>query len=285
MIVVIGGTGTTGRAVLRGLRAQGVPTRALVRTPTDLPGVEQVIGDAADPGAVRAALTGAAGLFLAMGNGPRQEAIELGVVDEAARARVGHLVKLSAPGPENSPVAVARLHHRVEEAVRSWGITHTFLRPYAFFQNLLFHADRIRATGWFPTTTGDTRLNMVDARDVADVAVNALTFGATGTHVLTGPEAVSYPEVAAKLTAAGRPTRCVNITPDELRADLRGAPDWLVNHVLEIQHLSTTHPEHPNDTVSRLLGRPPRSLDNFLHEHAPAFGAPTTTPPQQAATN
>ncbi|GAA3882369.1 SDR family oxidoreductase [Saccharothrix violaceirubra] len=276
MILVIGGTGTTGRAVLRSL---SVPTRALVRRPGGLPpGVEQVVGDAADPGPLRAALTGVSGVFLAMGNGPRQEAIELGVVAEAARAGVDHLVKLSAPSAAaDSPVAIARLHHRVEEAVRASGIAHTFLRPYAFFQNLLFHAERVRAVGWFPAATGDTPLNMVDARDVADVAVAALTRRITGTHLLTGAEAVSYPEVAARLTAAGRPTRCVTVTPDELRADLRGAPDWLVEHVVEIQRLATTHPERPNDTVARLLGRPPRRLDDFMAEHAGAFGGPIRT--------
>ncbi|SES33534.1 NAD(P)H-binding protein [Actinokineospora terrae] len=274
MILVIGGTGTTGRAVLHALHTRAVPTRALVRTAgTVPPGVEQVVGDAADPGALRAALAGASGVFLAMGNGPRQEEIELGVVAEAARAGVDHLVKLSAPGPADSPVAIARMHHRVEAAVRASGVGHTFLRPYAFFQNLLFHAARIRATGWFPTTTGDTPLNMVDARDVADVAVAALMTKTTGTHVLTGPEAVSYPDIAARLTAAGTPTRCVTLTPTELRADLTGAPPWLVDHVLEIQHLATTHPEHPNNTITHLLGRPPRTLDAFLHEHAPAFRA------------
>ncbi|GAA3029942.1 NAD(P)H-binding protein [Actinokineospora globicatena] len=272
MILVIGGTGTTGRAVLQSLH--GVPTRALVRTPGSLPpGVEQVVGDAADPGSLRAALTGVSGVFLAMGNGPRQEEIELGVVAEAARAGVDHLVKLSAPGPADSPVAIARMHHRVEDAVRASGINHTFLRPYAFFQNLLFHADRIRATGSFPTTTGDTPLNMVDARDVADVAVAALRRKSTGTHLLTGPEALSYPEVAALLTAMGKPARCVTLTAAELRADLTGAPPWLVDHILEIQSLATTHPEHPNATVAQLLGRPPRSLDDFLREHARAFGA------------
>ncbi|WP_018684447.1 NAD(P)H-binding protein [Actinokineospora enzanensis] len=271
MILVIGGTGTTGRAVLQALR--GVPTRALVRGSGNLPpGVGRVVGDAGDLGAVRAALTGVSRVFLAMGNGPRQEEIELGVVAEAARAGVDHLVKVSAPGPVDSPVAIARLHHRVEEAVRESGIGHTFLRPYAFFQNLLFQADRIRATGSFPAMTGDTPLNMVDARDVADVAVAALAGKVTGTHLLTGPEAVSYPEVAARLTALGRPTRCVAVAAEELRADLRGAPDWLVDHVVEIQRLAITHPEHPNDTVAHLLGRPPRRLDDFLRQHAVAFG-------------
>ncbi|GAA2986128.1 NAD(P)H-binding protein [Actinokineospora diospyrosa] len=278
MILVIGGTGTTGRAVLHTLHGRGLPTRALVRAASDLPpSVEQVIGDAADPGALRAVLTGVSGVFLAMGNGPRQEEVELGVVAETARARVEHLVKLSAPGPADSPVAIARLHHRVEDAVRATGIAHTFLRPYAFFQNLLFHAGRIRATGSFPATTGDTPLNMVDARDVAEVAVAALIDNPGGTHLLTGPEAISYPDIAARLTAAGRPTRCVTVSPEQLRADLRGAPNWLIDHVLEIQRLATTHPEHPNDTVARLLGHPPRLLDDFLREHAPAFGIPNRT--------
>jgi len=295
MILVIGSTGTTGRLVLQRLGDAGVPARALVRPSSAavarrhpaLPGVTVVLGDAGDPESLRAALRGVDRVFLAMGNGPDQLHHELAVVREAARSGVAHLVKVSAPlvGPD-VPVAVARTHHRVEEAVRAAALDHTFLRPYAFLQNLLHSAPTIRLAGFFSGITGDTPLNMVDARDVAEVAVVALTAGGgRGPLVLTGPESVSYPEVARRLTALGHPTRFVDLDPVEYRRDLRrgGLPPWLVDHLTEIQGLALAHPERPNGTVATLTGRSPRTLDAFLAERLPAFAAPLSPRERLAA--
>ena len=305
MILVIGGTGTTGHALLQRLAALGVPARALVRpagpfgpvpaapdpvTPprprpdlTRLPGVEPVPGDVDDPAALATALEGVSRVFLAMGNGPRQLDRELAVVRAAATAGVDRLVKVSAPvvGPD-VPVAVARVHHAVERAVVGTGLGHTFLRPYAFQQNLLASAGRIAATGSFTGTSGDTPMNMVDVRDVADVAAVALTDARPHGEalVLTGPEAVSLPEVARRLTRLGRPTRHRTVTAAAYRDELRGGglPAWLVEHLVEIQALAVGRPERPDDTVERVTGRAARRLDDFLIEHLPLFGGPIVAP-------
>ncbi len=284
MIIVIGGTGTVGSALLPRLVARRVPVTALVRTgPAEpVPGVRYVVGDAGDPASLRAALTGVDQVFLAMGNGPRQRGLELGVVDAAARAGVEHLVKLSAPAADT--VAVARIHREVERAVVAAGLEHTFLRPYAFHQNLLRLAPMIGHTGMFTGTTGDHPLNMVDARDVADVAAVALTSRSTRGQalVLTGPEAISYPEVADLLTALGRPTRYLDLPPDRMRSELdrMGQPGWLVEHLLEIQALTRTHRETPTPTVRAVTGHEPRRLVDFLGEHLLAF---TTRGPVRSA--
>lgn len=296
MILVIGGTGTTGSALLRRLAELGVPARALVRprppsslrlapTPPPVPGIDYVTGDAAVPASLRAALAGVRQVFVAMGNGPDQKQTELGILDAAVAAGVEHLVKVSAPVvAADAPVAVARLHHAVEQAVIASGVGYTFLRPYAFMQNLLRLAPVIRHTGTFAATTGRAPLNMVDARDIADVAAVVLTRPETRgrAHVLTGPEAVSHPEVARRITALGRPTRYLDRTPARLRLDMEhdGLPPWLVDHVLEIQALALTHPETPNTTVAELTGHAPRNLDAFLREHAAAFlpAAQSATP-------
>ena len=280
MILVIGGTGKTGRAVLDALSATDLPVRALVRPTSSAPlppAVHRTIGDAGDHGDLRRALDGVDQVFLAMANGPRQEAVELGVVRAAAEAGVHHLVKVSAPvvGPD-VPVAIARMHHRVEQAAvaigHETGMTCTFLRPYAFQQNLLTHAATIRALGVFFGVTGDAPLNMVDARDIADVAVAVMR---RPDHrgrglVLTGPEAVSYPEVARRLSDLGRRVRYVDQSPERLRRGLRqraGLPDWLVDHIVEIHELAVAVPEVPTDTVARVTGHAARRLDDFLHEN------------------
>ncbi|MBB3072809.1 hypothetical protein FHS14_005845 [Paenibacillus baekrokdamisoli] len=49
-------------------------------------------------------------------------------------------------------------------------------------------------------------------------------------------------------------------------------PPWIANHVVEIQAMAAVVPERPTDTVKRLLGREPRTLDAFLHECVESFG-------------
>ncbi|MFB7256697.1 NmrA family NAD(P)-binding protein [Streptomyces nojiriensis] len=286
MIVVMGATGATGNALLHSLLAVGTPVRALTRTPnTPVPGttgghhppVEVRYADATDPHSLHTAFKGADQLFLAMANGPAQVELETRVIDVAAHAGIGHIVKISAPAAEpDSPVAVSRGHHAVEEHLRASGLTRTLLRPYAFMQNLLRLAPGV-AQGVVLGTTGDAPCNLIDCRDIGDVAAAALTRPdiAGGTYTLTGPEAVSYPELASRLTAlTGRRIRYVGLTPDELRDSLlhhARMPAWLAEHVTEIQQLAVTRPETPTTTVSDVLGCPPRTLDAFLHEHRAHF--------------
>ncbi|GLV92073.1 NAD(P)-dependent oxidoreductase [Streptomyces lavendulae subsp. lavendulae] len=286
MIVVMGATGATGNALLHSLLALGAPVRALTRTPhAPIPGIGGARGarpevryaDAADPDSLRTAFEGASRLFLTMANGPAQVELETRAVDMAAHAGVEHVVKISAPAAEpDSPVAVSRGHHAVEQHLRALGLSHTVLRPYAFMQNLLRLAPGV-AQGAILGAMGEAPCNYIDCRDIADVAAAALTRPdiAGGTYALTGPEAVTHGELARRISIlTDHRIRYVNLAPDELRDHLvRSArmPAWLADHVTEIQQLAVARPEHPNDTVSRILGRPPRTLDAFLHEHRDNF--------------
>ncbi|MFJ7779521.1 NmrA family NAD(P)-binding protein [Streptomyces yangpuensis] len=286
MIVVMGATGAMGNAALHSLLALGAPVRALTRTPhAPIPGTTGAHGprpevryaDAADAGSLRTAFEGGTRLFLAMANGPAQVELETRAVDIAARSGIEHIVKISAPAAEpDSPVAVSRGHHAVEQHLRALGVNHTVLRPYAFMQNLLRLAPGI-ARGAIHGAMGDAPCNYVDCRDIGDVAAAVLTAPGTGTgtHVLTGPEAVSHPELAARLSTVTRHRiRYVDLTPEEFREHLlhrAHMPAWLADHVTEIQQLAVARPETPTDTVARLLGRPPRTLDAFLHENRHRF--------------
>ncbi|BFV61110.1 SDR family oxidoreductase [Kitasatospora sp. CMC57] len=282
MIVVMGATGATGNALLRSLLALGAPVRALTRTPhrpipgtagADRPLVEVQYADATDPRSLRTAFKGGSQLFLAMANSPEQAELETRVIDIAADAGIGHIVKISAPAAEpDSPVVISRGHHAIEEHLRASGLTHTVLRPYAFMQNLLRLAPTVDQ-GVILGAMGDAPCNYVDCRDIGDVAAAALTRPdiAGGTYALTGPEAVSYPELASRLTAmTGHQIRYVDLAPDELRDSLihnARMPAWLAEHVKEIQQLAIARPETPTTTVGEILGRPPRTLDAFLREH------------------
>ncbi|WP_032790206.1 NmrA family NAD(P)-binding protein [Streptomyces anulatus] len=287
MIVIMGASGTTGGALLRSLTASGVPSRALTRDPSRLRAhlgdsasnlVEVLPADAADTASLRAAFKGARQLFLAMANSPAQVELESRVVDMAADSGIEHIVKISDPvAAADSPVTLSRGHHAIEELLRASGLTHTLLRPYAFMQNLLLLAPSVTTQGLILGAMQNAPCNWVDCRDIGDVAAAVLTRDdlAGGTYVLTGNEAVGYGGLAATLThMLGRPVRYVDLAPHELRENLvRHAhmPPWLAEHVVEIQQLAVSRPESPTDTVARVLGRDPRTLDAFLHEHLGRF--------------
>ncbi|MFJ5231408.1 NmrA family NAD(P)-binding protein [Kitasatospora sp. NPDC088391] len=287
MIVVMGAAGATGGATLRSLAALGVPARALSRDPARLAAAldgpvlaraEPFAADAADPASLRTAFRGARQVFLTMANGPEQVRYELNAVEAAVDCGVGHVVKVSAPAAEpDSPVAVSRGHHLVEERLRASGLAVTVLRPYAFMQKLLLLAPGVAAAGVLPGAMDGARCNYVDVRDVGDAAAALLTRPEPlgGVHPLTGGRAYSHPELAELLSGLlGRPVRHVDLGPAGLYAQLTeraGMPDWLAAHVVEIQRLAVARPEAPDDTQVRLTGRPPRTLESFLRENLGHF--------------
>ncbi|MNO49314.1 NAD(P)H azoreductase [compost metagenome] len=287
MIVIMGATGTIGSALLERLVDLGIPVRALSREPEKLRDqigekgrsiIEVAFVDASDPTSVRRAFTGASQLFLAMSNSPRQIELETSIIQIAAESGIKHIVKISSPAFEqSSPVAVAGWHQEIENTLRESGLTHTVLRPYAFMQNLMRFAPTITTQNVFFGSMGVSPCNFIDCRDIADVAAEVLTNDKVSGHIytLTGSEIFSYPQIASRLSVLlNRPISYINMEPQVLLRNLiehGNMPPWLANHVVEIQTMSRMVPESPNDTVKRLLGREPRTLDAFLHECVESF--------------
>ncbi|MFF2556534.1 NAD(P)H-binding protein [Nocardia sp. NPDC058058] len=283
----MGASSATGSALIRRLATLGKPSRALTRdpgslrarlSPSTLRWTDIQAADVTDPAALRAAFTDARQLFLTMTNGPRQVELESRCIDIAASAGIEHIVKLSAPAAEpGSPVGISRWHHAIEDHLRTSRVEHTILRPYAFMQKLLTLAPAIAAQSVFTGSMGTAACNYIDCRDIGDVAAAILTRPElTGrAYTLTGPEAITHPELAARLTRLlGRPVRYLDLPPTVFRDSLiREArmPLWLAEHVMEIQQLAVTRPERPTGTVARLLGKDARSLDDFLRENLESF--------------
>lgn len=287
MIVILGATGATGRALVAHLAALGVPCRALSRNPDRLravldemscPPVEVRRAEVIDPATLRAAFAGGTQLFLTMTNSPAQIELETRAITIAADSGIEHIVKLSAPtASPDSPVAVARWHHAIEEVLRISGVPHTLLRPYAFMQKLSHLAPAVAADGVIVGAMGDAAGNYIDCRDIGDVAAEAFIRPeiAGHTYTLTGARTFSYRELAALLSALlERDIRYVDVSPEALRQhniERGGMPDRLADHIGEIQQLAMTHPEQPTDTVARILGRAPRTLEAFLAENLDIF--------------
>jgi len=152
MILVTGATGKVGSEAVRVLRQQDVPVRALVRDPAKAQylaaaGAELAVGDFDDPLSLKQAMHGVTSVLLTSPGG--EPAQELHVVDAAAEAGVGHVVKLTSKASPDSPIARQRWHAEVEKGLAASGVPHTLLRSNAYMQNTMMVAPTIAKTSSF----------------------------------------------------------------------------------------------------------------------------------------
>lgn len=282
-ILVTGATGNVGSHVVHLLRGRGAPVRAFVRDPDKAiralgPDVELAVGDFGDPASVRAGLDGVEQVFLACSNHPLQVEWETTVIDAAADVGVRRIVKLSAIDAEiGSPVAFADAHGHIERHLRGSGVASVMLKPSFMMSNLLGGADGVRQAGAIFLPAAGAKVAMIDPRDVAEVAATVLTGDGDDGHgyELTGPEAITFDDVAEQLSVVvGRPVGFVPVPDEAAVAQLVGVgvPEWFAtNLVTQFGLLRNGTQAQARDVVRTLTGREPRSVAEFLRDHAGAF--------------
>nr|MDT0662552.1 NAD(P)H-binding protein [Micromonospora sp. DSM 115978] len=290
MIAVTGSTGTVGRALVAELAGRAAALRLLVRpgaVAADPRGrqAEIVPVDITAPGQVRRALAGSRRLFLLTPFVPDQDALQVAIIEEAARAGVEAIVKLSALGAD--PRAVSRVHRehgRSDDWLRRSGIAHVVLRPNAFMQNAgqwLPAIDRFDAV---PLPTGSARVSMIDARDIAAVAAAVLTAPdlPVGSYDLTGPASLTYADAAQVLsTVAGRPIRHWDLSLPAAADLMRqaGVPEWAISARLELyESYRRGAADRVSDAVPRFTGRPARGFAAYAAGLADRLRRPDQRP-------
>ena len=283
MILVIGATGTIGKDVVKGLKAKGEQVRAMVRDTekapaTREPGVEYVTGTLENYESVIAALQDSEKAFLLSNEEPRMPDLHGSFAAAAKDAGLRHLVRLSIlPANPDAPIPIAKWHGEADRSVMDSGVPYTILRPSYFMQNNMGGGATIASGGTIYSVMGEGKVGHIDTRDIAAVAVAVLTSeGHEGqTYILTGPEALTMAEVAARLSAAlGKTIEYVNLPPDELKARMltMGVPDWRADVWVKLGGMiglgiaSAVTP-----AVKDVLGREPRSIDQFAKDFAPAL--------------
>jgi uncharacterized protein YbjT (DUF2867 family) len=283
MILITGATGRIGSAIVQQLSTSGVHLRALVHSPEKAvsiagPGVEIVGGDLALPHSLEAALHGITRALLVSPLDPRQMELQGNFIEAAKRAGPVHIVKISGLGTAlDSPVRSGRWHAQIEAHLEASGLPFTHLRPLFFMQNILRFAQAIAQTGEFSAALGEGKVAMVDVRDIAAVAVAALTMdGHTGkAYTITGPEALSYDDVAKKLSLVrGKPVsyRDVPLADVWQRLLETGMREWHVEVQMDFHTaLREGGASIVTDAVETMTGKPPRSFEQFAREHAALF--------------
>ena len=276
-VLVVGATGRVGGAVLASLRSREVPVRALVRDPRALTACEAGLEvgrlDLRDPSTFADAVAGAGRLFLVRPPaiarvGPTVNAF----VDAAVGAGIDHVVLASVAGADDNRLVP---HHRIETHLRAAGVAHTLLRPGFFAQNLTGpYRQDIRHDDRLYVPAGQGRVAFVDVRDLGEVAAQVLedpTGHVGAAYELTGPEAVTFDEVAALLSdALGRRVRYEPATVVGYARHLRqgGLPltQTLVQTVLHVG-LRRGDAAAVDPTLGRLLGRRPRTVADVIADH------------------
>ena len=276
-ILVVGASGNVGGAVVQSLLAAGLPVRAAGTDLTALerryPGVQGARLDFHDPATFAPALLGAGGLFLLRPPpisrvGPTLNAL----LDVAQDSGVDHVVFSSVAGADTNRVVP---HHRVENHLRASSLSWTILRPGFFAQNLAdaYRTDILTDSRIF-VPAGRGRAAFIDVRDIGDVC--AAVFAEPPAHrgagyTLTGAEALDFGEVAAIVSRElGRTVRYEAASVLAYLRHLRGQglPLSLVL-VQTILHtgLRRGQAETVDPTLARILGRAPRTLAAYVHDH------------------
>jgi uncharacterized protein YbjT (DUF2867 family) len=289
VILVIGGRSKIGAALIGELLGRGQQVRALVRAGQPVGGLpaaaESVTGDLADEGSLVTAMAGIEKVFLLSSPHPDAVSWHRNAIDAARRTQVQLLVRSSILGADReSPAEFISAHTICDRYLEDSGLPYVIVRPNLFLQNVPESTiPSIGASGTFYADAGEAAISMVDTRDVAAVAALALTEpGHASAHYdVTGPEALSYTDVAAKLTGVmGRRISYVGASDDAVRQALldAGLTKWFASALIGLYQdyrRSGTggYAAQVTGTVQRLTGRPARSLDDLLDEIAPTFAA------------
>ena len=229
VILFTGLTGAVGTEIIRLLPEYEIPARGLIRDSgkagalTDA-GVEVVCGDLGNPAAVKEALQGCDKAFLLMANAREQLDMEKGFVDAARATGISYLVKMSANGANsNSTSLLKRFHGDAEQYIRESGLPHTLIRPNFFMQNMLHIAGSIVEEDKFYMPMRDGQVGIIDVRDVARFILDVLTgSGHEGkTYEITGPELVSFSDIAEQLSGVmGREISYVDVPAEDFKQSL-----------------------------------------------------------------
>ena len=274
-ILVVGSTGTVGSEVVKQLVESGQNVRALGRDPAKATklgdAIDVAFGDLAKPETLSEAFAGAEKVFILAPPVPNMEDLEANAFAAAEEAGVKHAVYLSNFGAGVFDDEIWRAHGTNERRLRALKMEWTILRPTRFMTNTPYGWASVREKGQLVEPHGGRKVTLIDPRDIAAVAVKALTkSGHDGkVYELTG-EALSGTEMAQCLSAAlGKSIQFVDATDEETRDDLvrSGLPPPIAEKVLYYFATLREGRWYETSTLRELVGRPPRTYAAWLKEN------------------
>lgn len=297
MILITGATGNIGKELVQDLTGHGAEFKVMVRKEDSRSlmasrGIKAVLGDFHDPGTCANALKGVQQVFLLTTPHPDIVKAEGAFLKEARKAGVQRVVRLSAVGANpwgSSPLA--RSHGKCEAQLEDCGLAWTILRPTMFMQNLApMYGESVAKTSTLFAPAGEARIPWVDTRDVAALAGTVLTEpGHEGlVYEITGPELHTYEGVAELLSAQlGRTVKYVDVPDDAAYNAMTGMgmSGWFAHSIITLFHMFRANGSTALTlgTLTRVTGRTPRTLSNYIKENINAFQATRATAPVRSS--
>ena len=275
MILVIGATGTVGKAICDAVSDKSQFRLALRGHDRSLAGFSSVLFDLAHSQTYAAALNGVSCLFLLFPPQLSDRDKRIAELLEAAKqAGVERIVFLSVRNADRLPILP---HRHIEKAIEASGIDWTHLRPNDFMQNFATvpaFRDCIRDHGEIWSAAGRSLTSYVDVRDVGTVAVRVLTEEghACKAYTLTGPVSLGLDELAGIMSRVlGRGVRYMRPSiPAFLSHARRSGASWpLAIVMIGIGLVARSGLARSVDpTLAKLLGCEPRTFEAFVRDYA-----------------
>ena len=278
-IIITGATGRLGRIVTKLLLDRGERVRVFTRRPavaTSLFGdaAEIAVGDFDERASLDRALGGVEKVLLLSPISQHLVRDQIGVIDAAERHHVARIVKISGSDwtiePSGQSIS-GDAHAAVEAHLEASLIENVAIRPNGWMQvslpNLIA---QVKADQALFSPYGDAGVGMIDARDIADVAVHQLLAShvTPGPLVITGGEIVTARDIA---TIASRLLHRPVVITNERPAGLvpPHSPESFEGRAVAqfMTLIRAGRAAQTTDTVQRLLGRAPRTVAEFLAQH------------------
>ena len=279
-VLVTGATGKIGSQLIPRLAAyDDLAVRAFVRNaekaqPLTTAGAELVLGTLEDTQAVSAAVDEIDTLVLITAANPNAAYQASAVIAAAKEAGVRKVVRLSVfKAAVDGPTAVTRLHGHTDSEILLSGLTYIILRPPFFMQNLFFMAaPNIVIEGKLYFGIGNGKLSMIDTRDIVDCIEQTIVSDTCDNQILTltGPESISFHEIANRLTnVLGRRVQYIPMPPEAVEQSIRqmGMGEWYARVMRDLcKAYSENWGNVTTDEVARISGHSPRSFEAFARE-------------------
>lgn len=286
MILVTGATGRVGYRLMEKLAEARAEVTAMVRVEAkaaDLPGSPRhVVATFDDPPSAEV-LRDFDQVFLLSPAIKEQAELETVFIDSLVAAGHGpHVVKVAADGFADPGCEVRFMvsHRQVAAHLNATGLPATYLAPSLYLEDLLAMADPIRQEAVLALPAGHGRVGFVAASDVAAAAARVLTSsGHEGaTYVLTGPQALTFREVAAHISAVfARRVDYVDQPPAKYRQAMlaSGVSPWQADGNLELfDWIRAGGAETVTTAVRELTGGHPRLMEDWLDGNRASFLEP-----------
>jgi uncharacterized protein YbjT (DUF2867 family) len=279
-VLVTGATGNTGSLLVPALLRENIDVRIFVKDeakarPLQDLGAEVITGDLDIPETILPAVINVDKIYLLTWNGKTQLQQAENVLSAAKEAGNPHIIRHSMWGPENS--RIIKQGYQIEQMIHSSGLPWTILKPTFYMQNTMMAAHTISSDGVIYWNMKDGHLGMIDIRDIAEAAFSVITGeGHEGrSYILTGPEAISFNDIAKIFSKVlDKEVKYVSV-PDEASLQAMtgmGMPEWIAKGYVELSEgFSENFANSTTKNVEILTGHPARSFEQFANDFAQVF--------------